>query len=95
MRKNKKYTKEFKEEAVKLVMEQNYTKEEAARSLGICASNIKRWCQEISNGTYLQEKNCVQNRDEELLSLKKQIKRLEMERDILKKAAAFFASESL
>ena len=94
--KKKQYTKAFKEEAVKLIREQNYTQAEVSRNLGICSSNIRRWRSEIENGVSngsAQEK--IKPRDEEVLQLRKQIKRLEMERDILKKATAFFASESL
>lgn len=94
MRSNKKYTKEFKEAAVKLVTEQQYSKEEATKRLGTCSSNIKRWwCHEMSGN--VSEKPRIPVKDEELLRLRKQIKRLEMERDILQKASAFFASESL
>ena len=94
-RKRKKYTREFKEEAVKLVTEQGYQVSEAARNLGAHPNMLSRWKREIlgddesSSGT--GNLNDVQA---ELQRLRKENKRLKMEREILKKAAAFFAQES-
>lgn len=94
-RKRKKYTQEFKEEAVKLVTEQGYQVSEAARNLGVHPNMLSRWKREIlgddesSSGT--GNLNDVQA---ELQRLRKENKRLKMEREILKKAAAFFAKES-
>ncbi len=48
--KKKQYTKEFKEAAVKLVKKQNYTQAEVGRNLGVCLSNILRWCNELTQG---------------------------------------------
>ena len=92
--KRKQYTVEFKSEAVKLVTEQNYTQVEASTNLGISLGNLRRWINEDkAKDSSNQKKPTV---DElEIARLRKQIKRLEMERDILKKAAAFFANESL
>jgi transposase len=90
----KKYTLEFKSEAVKLVTEQNYTQIEAANSLGIPLCNLRRWVQEAKTRGITKEKKLTAEQLE-LVNLRKQVKRLEMERDILKKAAAFFANESL
>lgn len=96
MRKQKsKFTKEFKVEAVKLVTEQRYTQAEAARRLGIEAKNLSRWVKEETQGeTSAKGKNhFMRNEQEELQYLRKEVKRLRMERDILKKATAFFAKE--
>lgn len=91
-----KYTREFKEEAVKLVTEQGYSCAEASRSLGVQGQLIGRWRKE-------QEKNGDQafsgngklsEEQEEISRLRKQVKRLELEREILKKATAFFAKEN-
>lgn len=88
--KRKKYTQEFKEEAVKLITEQGYQATEAARNLGVNVSVLRRWKNEIegteSGGADAALKS-------ELKSLRKEVKRLKMEREILKKAAAFFANE--
>jgi transposase len=88
----RKYTKEFKQEAVKLVTEQGYTQSEAARSLDINSKNICRWVNE-SKGTPLGKKVIFTTEQEELTQLRKENHRLKLEREILKKAAAFFAKE--
>jgi transposase len=85
------YTEEFKKEAVKLVVEQGYQVSEAARSLGVSDSAIRKWRSQFG-----PEANKVeQEQQAEIKLLKKEVKRLRMEREILKKAAAFFAKETL
>jgi len=90
----KKYTEEFKTEAVKLITEQGYSQAEASRSLGISHVNISRWVlgreRRPSKGL---EKITRSAEQEELERLRKENKRLKLEREILKKAAAFFANE--
>lgn len=84
--KKTKYTQEFKKEAVKLVTEQNYNQTEAARRLGINAKNLSRWikeAEEMSRETG-KTKKPVKAEQEELLALRKEVKRLRMEREILK-----------
>jgi transposase len=95
-RKRPNYTKEFKQDAVKLVVEQRYSCPEVGRRLGVAASNISRWVrqyrqdqQDLDEGGITRKELEAENR-----RLKKENKRLEMERAILKKAAAFFAKES-
>ena len=94
-KKRKKYTQEFKEEAVKLITEQGYRVTEAARNLGINENMLGRWKRELEGGgesaTGLQGGMVMQA---ELKRLRKENKRLKMEREILKKAAAFFAKET-
>lgn len=87
----KKYTLEFKMEAVKLVTEQKYTQGKAAELLGTSRKNITRWVAELSGkrGT----EGVATPEQEEIRRLRKENERLKMEREILKKAAAFFASE--
>lgn len=93
--KKTKFTKEFKSEAIKLVTEQGYTQAEVAQNLGVCSKNISRWIQEQEKQPVkLIGKNKVTAEQEELGKLRQEIKRLKMEREILKKAAAFFANES-
>jgi len=85
------FTEEFKNDAVKLVTEQGYTATEVGRRLGINHSNVSRWVREHRRGL----ENPMNNPDleAEVKRLRKENKRLQMERDILKKAA-FFANES-
>jgi transposase len=90
-RQYKTYPKVFKEEAVALVLEQGYSVTEAAQSLNIKDNLLYNWKQqhaEESSGSMLgaQEKT-------ELIQLRKDNKRLKMEKEILKKASAFFARE--
>lgn len=92
----KKYSKEFKLDAISLVLEQNYTRVEAAKSLGINAQVLGRWIKEHSTdeGQAFRGNGKLTPEQEENRRLKAQVKRLEMERDILKKATAFFAAET-
>ena len=87
-----KYTLEFKEEAAKLVIEHGYSQAEAGRRLGVSDKNINRWVKESKSGK--ESKKCVVSAEqEELKQLRKEVNELRLEREILKKAAAFFARE--
>ena len=94
-KKRRNYTKEFKEEAVKLITEQGYRISETARNLGINPNLLGRWKREfeMSEGVYSDLGGMV-NTQAELKRLRRENKRLKMEREILKKAATFFAKES-
>jgi transposase len=90
-RQYKQYTKEFKEEAVGLVAEQGYSVPEAAKSLGVNPNLLYRWkdsMEEKLAGTSLSGDERA-----ELQRLRKENKELRMEKEILKKASAFFAKE--
>jgi len=87
----KQYSKEFKEEAVALVREQGYSVPEAAKSLGIASNMLYRWKEHIE--TQLAGKVLSEDEREELKRLRKENKNLRMEKEILKKASAFFAKE--
>ncbi len=93
-RKRRRFTKEFKEEAVKLVLEQGYPISEASRNLGIHANLLGRWKREYEDGEEGGSGNDSVIMRAELNRLRKENKRLKMEHEILKKAAAFFAKES-
>lgn len=84
----KKYSKEFKLDAINLVLEQNYARTEAARSLGINANMLGRWIkeQEADDGQAFRGNGKLTPEQEEIRALKTQVKRLEMEKEILKKA---------
>jgi transposase len=92
----KKYTEEFKLDAVKLVTEQGYSGNEVAKRLGVNSSNVNRWIREYRDQQEATTKSNPNRADmaAELKQLRKENKRLLMEREILKKAAAFFAKES-
>ena len=94
MSKRRQHSEEFKREAVKLVTEGGYTNAQAARSLGINDNLLRNWRQK-----YSPEENAMPTTDvketeaQELARLREENRRLRMERDILKKATAFFANE--
>lgn len=94
MTKKQRYTLEFKQEAVKLVTEQGYTQAQAARNLGMSCKNISRWIRELKGQAKTKLKLESSDEQAELKRLRKENQRLKQERDILKKAAAFFANES-
>jgi len=93
MGKKRSYTIEFKREAVKLVTDQGYTLAEAARSLGIHANLLRNWRKKFSKDEQGTE-TMSETEQEELKRLREENRRLRMERDILKKATAFFAKEN-
>ena len=92
----KKYTKEFKQDAVRLVAEQGYKQTEAARNLSIDRSMLARWLKEFQadESEAFRGNGKLTSEQEELRRLREENRRLKMERDILKKATAFFAKES-
>jgi transposase len=92
----KKYPKAFKLDAVSLVTEQDYSRAEAARSLGINANMLGRWIkeQDSDDGQAFRGNGKLTSDQEEIRTLKSKVKRLEMEKDILKKATVFFAAET-
>ena len=93
--KNRIYTKEFKQEAAKLVIEQGYKATEAARNLEVNVSNVNRWVKEYKQykeGAF-PGKGQMQPEQAELRRLREENKHLKIEREILKKATVFFAKE--
>ena len=90
------YSKEFKLDAISLVVDQGYSRREAASSLDINTQMLGRWVKEhrAEDGQAFRGNGKQTPEQEELRKLKAQVKRLEMERDILKKATAFFAAET-
>ena len=92
----KKYSKEFKLDAISLVSEQGYSQAEAARSLDINANMLGRWVKEhkTEDGQAFRGNGKLTPEQEEVRALRAQVKRLQMEKDILKKATVFFAKET-
>jgi transposase len=88
----RKYNREFKISAVRLVNQQGYSIPEAAKSLGIDAANVREWVKRLSSDDGLGPVGDGAMAAE-LRRLRKENARLLMEREILKKAAAFFAKE--
>jgi len=92
----KKYSQEFKLDAVDLVLNQGYTRAEASRSLDVDPNLMGRWVKEHQQdeGKAFRGNGKLSVEQEELRELKAKVKRLEMEKEILKKATVFFAKET-
>ena len=92
-----KYTEEFKLGAVKMVLDEKMSRAEVARRLGVSDKNISRWVKEQQSrdgGSTLGEQESVDGLRKKITALEKENRRLQMEREILKKATAFFANQS-
>jgi len=87
------YTDEFKTDAVRLVEQEGYGLSEAARRLGVNRSCLARWRREGYGGSN-SSPAAAKADEQELRRLRDEVRKLRTERDILKKAAAFFAKES-
>ena len=94
-RKRRSYTREFKAETVRLVVEGRRGIAEVARDLDLTESALRQWVRqsEVDAGRGKLGELTTAER-EELARLRREVKRLRLEREILKKAAAFFAKES-
>jgi len=91
------YTRELREEAVKLVTEAGLSIPEVGRRLSLGKSTIEYWVRQARKSTLSDNprKRVVTTEEMEVSRLKRENAELRMERDILKKAAAYFAKESL
>lgn len=94
MSKRRTYSTEYKQEAVSLVVSSDKSMSQVARELGINANMLGRWCREAEADGGRAFRGQGVSRDEELTALKRELSRVRKERDFLKEAAAFFASES-
>jgi len=96
--KRPKYSLEFKQDAAKLVLEKGYSQQQAADHLGISLSAIGRWVRTerkpSGNDSVPKKPGLSLGDHDELIRLRKEIEQLRMEREILKKAAVFFAKEA-
>ena len=98
MARSKSYTPELREEAVKLVLTQGLTLEDAALRLTIPKGTLANWVAAARSGTSTKVapgSRTVHELEAEVTKLRKELAEARMERDIVKKAAAYFARESL
>jgi transposase len=94
MPKRRKYSKEYKQEAVLLAQSSDQSINQVAQGLGINATMLGRWCRELAAEGKQAFRGQGTSRDEEMTALKRELARVKKERDFLKEAAAFFAKES-
>lgn len=94
MSSRKRYTAEYKQEAVQLVRSGEVPVSQVARELGINANMLGRWCREVRGTPAKVFPGPGRPRDEELVALKRELARVTKERDFLREAAAFFAKGS-
>jgi transposase len=92
----RRFSEDFKRDAVRLVVEEKYTFAAAAKAVGAATKSLRDWHQKYAP----QPEPCGDNATvaemrEEIKRLRRQLKRAELEREILKKATAYFAKESL
>jgi len=91
MKTRRKFSPEFKQEAIELVRQTGKSANQIAKELGISQTSLSRWLRESIGHPEGQNSFSIQ---EENQRLRQEVERLKMERDILKKATAFFAKES-
>ena len=92
MAKRRKYSEEFKRETVGLTRQPDASVSQVARDIGVGANLLFRWRRELGEGKAFPGSGVA--RDQELLALKRELAKVKRERDFLRDAAAFFASES-
>lgn len=91
MSKTPRYSEQFKRDAVRLVLEEGYSNKAAGKAVGVCHTTIRTWVAKLRDEV---GQNIVHaSAEDELRHLREENRRLRMEREILKKAAAFFATE--
>ncbi len=94
MSKRRRFTEQFKREAVQLVDEPGVTCAQIARDLGINANMLSRWRRELTVDDSRAFRGHGQSRDEDLTAVRRELARVKKERDFLKEAAVFFAKAS-
>jgi transposase len=94
-RKRRTYSDEFKQDAVRLVVEEGYSFQAACQAVGVCDATLRAWHAKLAPPPEpCGESATVEELRQEVKRLRKQLQRTEMEREILKKATAYFAKES-
>jgi transposase len=87
------FTPEFKEEAVRQIIDRNYSVAEVSARLGVSAHSLYKWVKAVAPDKTEKQASELLEAKSELLRLRAQLRRTEEERDILKKAARYFAKE--
>jgi transposase len=90
------HSEDFKRDAVRLIVEEKYSFKAAAEAVGVCEKTLRDWHKRLAPPPAPCGENAtVQELREENTRLRRQLRRAELEREILKKATAYFAKESL
>ena len=90
---NQRYTEEFREEAVRQVLDRGYAVKDVAENLGVSKHSLYKWLRLIRPSPAKQRDEELLEAKREVLKLRAELRRTQEERDILKKAAAYFARE--
>jgi transposase len=91
----KSYSEEFKRDSVRLVVEEGYSFRSACVAVGVCEATLRAWHARLAPPPEPCGDNAtVEELRDEVARLRKQLKRAELDREILKKATAYFAKES-
>jgi len=92
----RRFSDDFKHDAVRLVVDEQYTFKAAAKAVGVSEKSLRDWHKQLAPPPEpCGEDATVEELRQEIKRLRKQLKRAELEREILKKATAYFAKESL
>jgi transposase len=90
---SQRFAPEFKDEAVRQIVERGHPVSEVAERLGVSAHSLYKWVKAVRPNKTEQHASELVEAKSEILKLRAQLRRVEEERDILKKAAAYFARE--
>lgn len=90
---SQRYSPEFKDEAVRQIIERGYTVAEVSERLGVSSHSLYKWVKAVKPDKTEQDAAELVEAKSEILRLRAQLRRTEEERDILKKAARYFAKE--
>ena len=88
------YSEEFRVEAVKQVTKNGYGIADTAERLGIHPDSLRNWIKRLESPEAIQKHKILDDSQAEIKKLQKELKRVTEERDILKKAAVYFASHT-
>lgn len=92
----RRFSDDFKRNAVRLIVEEKYSFKAAAKAVGVCEKTLRQWHQQFAPPpSPCGEDASLSALRAENVRLRRQLRRAELERDILKKATAYFARESL
>ena len=90
---SQRFTPEFKDEAVRQITERGYSVADVSKRIGVSAHSLYKWVKAISPDKVEQRTSELVEAKSEILKLRAQLQRTQEERDILKKAAAYFARD--